>query len=185
MSPAHRSALRQGLLSNLANPKMAVFFTSLLPQFAGAGGGASFAAMLALGLAFCSMTLVWLAGYAALVSRAREVFRRSRVRRALEGAMGAVLVGLGVRVAAGVRLEPLPQHPEDAAHELALDLLALARLEEVAERAARVPLRRRSLLARARHGPSRAGSASGAGRSRRSARSSRALSRSSRAPYFA
>jgi threonine/homoserine/homoserine lactone efflux protein len=82
---------------------MAVFFTSLLPQFAGAERGPSFAAMLALGLAFCSMTLVWLAGYAALVSRARDVFRRSRVRRALEGAMGAVLVGLGVRVAAEAR----------------------------------------------------------------------------------
>jgi threonine/homoserine/homoserine lactone efflux protein len=98
------SALRQGLLSNLANPKMAVFFSSLLPQFAGAGSGStSFAAMLVLGLAFCSMTLVWLAGYAALVSRARDVFQRSRVRRSLEAAMGAVLVGLGLRVAAETR----------------------------------------------------------------------------------
>ena len=38
-----RVALRQGLLSNLGNPKMAVFFTSLLPQFSG-----SFAGLLAL-----------------------------------------------------------------------------------------------------------------------------------------
>ena len=43
-------AFRQGLLSNLGNPKMAVFFTSLLPQF-----GSSFWSMLALGLLFCSL----------------------------------------------------------------------------------------------------------------------------------
>ena len=48
-----RLALRQGLLSNLGNPKMAVFFTSLLPQFA-PSGQASFAALLGLGLASCS-----------------------------------------------------------------------------------------------------------------------------------
>src|SRR5262245_38042852 len=46
-SPRSPRYLRQGLLSNLANPKMAVFFTGLLPQF-----GSSFAAMLALGVAF-------------------------------------------------------------------------------------------------------------------------------------
>ena len=54
------AAFRQGVLSNLGNPKMAVFFTSLLPQFT-PGGGASFVALLALGLLFCAMTLVWLA----------------------------------------------------------------------------------------------------------------------------
>ena len=43
-----RGALRQGLFSNLANPKMLAFFTSLLPQFA-----SSFAGLLALGLLFC------------------------------------------------------------------------------------------------------------------------------------
>ena len=61
--PGPRSPLWQGLLSNLGNPKMAVFFTSLLPQF-----GASFVSLLALGLLFCSMTLVWLSGYAVVVA---------------------------------------------------------------------------------------------------------------------
>jgi threonine/homoserine/homoserine lactone efflux protein len=57
------SVLRRGVISNLGNPKMAVFFASLLPQFA-PGGSASFAALLALGLLFCSLTLAWLALYA-------------------------------------------------------------------------------------------------------------------------
>ena len=76
MAPA--TALRQGLLSNLGNPKMAVFFTSLLPQF-----GASFPALLALGLVFCSLTLVWLTGYAAAVAKAGDFLCACRGSAAL------------------------------------------------------------------------------------------------------
>ncbi len=86
--------LQQGVISNLGNPKMAVFFTSLLPQF-----GGSFPALLALGLVFCSLTLAWLSCYAIAVARAGDVLRRPRIRRALDGLTGAVLVGLGVRLA--------------------------------------------------------------------------------------
>ena len=93
-----RVAFRQGILSNLGNPKMAVFFLSLLPQF-----GSSFGALLGLGLVFSSLTLVWLTAYGAAVARAGDVLRRSRVRRALDAAMGAVLVALGLRIAGEVR----------------------------------------------------------------------------------
>ena len=89
--------LVQGLLSNLGNPKMAVFFTSLLPQFAPNG---SFVALFALGAVFCALTLAWLSGYALAVSRASELLRHSRPWRALEALTGAVLVALGIRVAA-------------------------------------------------------------------------------------
>jgi threonine/homoserine/homoserine lactone efflux protein len=92
-----RQALRQGLLSNLSNPKIAVFFTSFLPQFA--TGGASFAALLGLGLVFCAMTLLWLGLYGTLVARAGDMLRRPRVRRALEAVTGMFLVAFGVRVA--------------------------------------------------------------------------------------
>jgi threonine/homoserine/homoserine lactone efflux protein len=89
-------ALRQGLASNLANPKMAAFFTSLLPQFV---VGPSFAPLFALGLVLCALTLVWLAAYAVAVARAGRLLRRPRVRRALEAVTGAVLVALGLRIA--------------------------------------------------------------------------------------
>src|SRR5919197_1048539 len=78
-----RAALRQGLLSDLGNPKVAVFFTSLLPQFAPRGGGA-FAVMLGLGLLFCLLTFAWLALYAAVVARAGDVLRRPPVRRMMD-----------------------------------------------------------------------------------------------------
>jgi threonine/homoserine/homoserine lactone efflux protein len=94
-SIAPTRAFRQGLLSNLGNPKMAVFFTSLLPQF----GGESFGALLALGLVFCAMTFVWLSAYAAAVAKAGDVLRRSAMRRVVDAAVGAVLIGLGLRLA--------------------------------------------------------------------------------------
>ncbi len=94
-TPSVHGAFRQGLISNLGNPKMAVFFTSLLPQL----GGSSFATLVGLGFVFCTMTLVWLSAYAFAVTRAGDFLRRKKVRRALDALTGTVLVGLGIRIA--------------------------------------------------------------------------------------
>jgi threonine/homoserine/homoserine lactone efflux protein len=94
-APTAAAAFRQGVLSNLGNPKMAVFFTSLLPQF----GAESFPGLFALGLVFCSMTLVWLTAYAFLVARAGDVLRRPAIRRIFDAVLGVVLVALGLRLA--------------------------------------------------------------------------------------
>ena len=91
-------AFRQGGLSNLANPKMAIFFSSLLPQFVTPGTPA-FSVMLGLGLLFVCMTLAWLSAYAAVVARAGALLRRPRVRRAFDALVGAVLVAFGIRLA--------------------------------------------------------------------------------------
>jgi len=93
------TALRQGIVNDLGNPKIAVFFTTLLPQFAPSHGPA-FATLLAFGLVFCVMTFVWLVLYSVVVARAGNALRRPRIRRALDAIMGAALVALGVRVAA-------------------------------------------------------------------------------------
>jgi threonine/homoserine/homoserine lactone efflux protein len=91
------TGLRQGLLSNLGNPKMAIFFTSLLPQFT-AQTHPSFVSLLALGLIFCCMTLGWLSGYAVMVAFAGVILQRSNVRRALDALTGMILIGLGCRL---------------------------------------------------------------------------------------
>jgi len=91
-----RAAWRQGVLSNLGNPKMAVFFTSLLPQFA---GGRQFAGLFGLGLLFAAMTLAWLCAYAAVIAKAAHIVNRGRIRRTLEAVTGTVLIALGLRVA--------------------------------------------------------------------------------------
>jgi threonine/homoserine/homoserine lactone efflux protein len=88
------SPFRQGLVSNLANPKMAVFFTSLLPQFAD-----SFTGLLALGIVFSAMTFAWLSAYAVVVAKAGDVLRRPPIRRAFDAVLGAVLVAFGIRLA--------------------------------------------------------------------------------------
>jgi RhtB (resistance to homoserine/threonine) family protein len=89
---------RQGLLSNLANPKIAVFFTGLLPQFV-SPGKPILEPFLLLGGLFVLMTVVWLSGYALVAARASAVLGRPRVRAALDRVTGVVLVGLGVRLA--------------------------------------------------------------------------------------
>ena len=93
------SAYRQGALSNLGNPKMVVFFSSLLPQFV-THGHTSFLNLFALGLLFNLMTITWLSAYALVVARVGDVLRRDRVRRGMEAVSGLVLVGLGLRLAA-------------------------------------------------------------------------------------
>jgi threonine/homoserine/homoserine lactone efflux protein len=93
-----RTAWRQGMVSDLANPKMAVFYTSLLPQFTPSDGPA-FPVLLGLGVIFSLMTFSWLALYATAVDRLSDLLSRTGVRRALDAAMGAVLVALGGRLA--------------------------------------------------------------------------------------
>jgi threonine/homoserine/homoserine lactone efflux protein len=90
LSAAPRRPFRQGLLSNLGNPKMAVFFSSLLPQFAH-----SFSGLLVLGFVFAGMTLAWLS----VVARIGNVLRRPRVRRLVDAVVALVLVAFGVRLA--------------------------------------------------------------------------------------
>ena len=96
--PTLRSPLVQGFVSNLSNAKMVAFFISLLPPFA--GPHPSFVLLLALGFNFCILTLAWLVGYAFAVERMSRWLRLERVRRAIDGLLGAVLVGLGLRVGA-------------------------------------------------------------------------------------
>ena len=92
------SAFRQGLASNLLNPKIAVFFTSLLPQFVDSAH-TSPQDLLLLGLLFNCMGVLWLLTYAELAARGRDELGRPRVKRALDRLTGVALVGLGVRLA--------------------------------------------------------------------------------------
>ena len=91
-------AYRQGAISNLGNPKMAIFFSSLLPQFV-APGPSSFVAMLGLGLVFVTMTFGWLSLYAVVIERFGVLLRRGRVRRGIDAMTGAILIAFGAHLA--------------------------------------------------------------------------------------
>jgi threonine/homoserine/homoserine lactone efflux protein len=89
---------RQGFLSDLANPKIGVFFTSLLPQFVDPGRPVLLP-FLALGAVFVLMTVLWLSAYCLIAARAAETLKRPRVRAALDRVTGSVLIVIGLRVA--------------------------------------------------------------------------------------
>ena len=89
-------ALRQGILTNLGNPKMAVFFASLLPQFAPDGGRVRRLARPRLPVLRADVRV------AVLLRRRRRADRSApdrAVRRVLDAVTGVVLVALGVRLA--------------------------------------------------------------------------------------
>ncbi|MEU8776193.1 LysE family translocator [Streptomyces sp. NPDC048606] len=92
------SGWRTGLVSNALNPKIAVFYTGLLPTLAPPGLSPA-AGMAVLVLVHVLLTLAWLGTYVYVLTRARRFFARPRVRRAMDRVTGVVLIGFGVRVA--------------------------------------------------------------------------------------
>jgi RhtB (resistance to homoserine/threonine) family protein len=96
-TPQTSRAYRQGLFSNLANPKIAAFFTGFLPQFIAPGVSVTVPFLL-LGAIFVAMTLGWLCVYALVASKAGGLLTRPRVRTALDRVTGIVLIGLGLRL---------------------------------------------------------------------------------------
>lgn len=93
-----RGGFRQGLLSNLANPKIGAFFTSVLPQFV-TPGHSVLVPSLVLGGLFVVMTLAWLSGYALVAVKASRLLRRPKVAAAIDRLSGAILIAFGVRLA--------------------------------------------------------------------------------------
>jgi RhtB (resistance to homoserine/threonine) family protein len=92
-----RGGFWQGFLSDLANPKIGIFFTSLLPQFVDPGRPVLLP-FLALGAMFVLMTVVWLGAYCLIAARAAETLSRPRVRSALDRVTGVVLIAIGLRL---------------------------------------------------------------------------------------
>jgi threonine/homoserine/homoserine lactone efflux protein len=96
--PAPGAPLRDGLVTSLANPKLAVFFAALFPQFVPAGASILPAALL-MATTIVAFDLVWYSTLAYLVARTRRAFVEGPWMRRFERLTGVVLVGLGVRLA--------------------------------------------------------------------------------------
>ena len=92
------SPFREGLLTNLFNPKVALVYTTLIPQFVD-GRGPEVAQTFLLAGVFIAMGVAWLTSYALLVAKIGSLLRRSTVRRAFNAVAGTVLTALGVRLA--------------------------------------------------------------------------------------
>jgi threonine/homoserine/homoserine lactone efflux protein len=99
-APDTRSAFVQGMLTNLLNPKVALFFLAFLPQFIDPRSGARTLAFFALGATFVSTGLIWCLILALAAGRLQAFFLRNPNARALiDRAVGALFVALGARLA--------------------------------------------------------------------------------------
>ena len=100
--PPRRRALwqcfREGVLSNVLNPKTAIFYLAFLPQFIGPTEPVLRKSLLLAGIHYVE-GIVWLVALSILVDHTRRVLLKSAVRRWLEGLCGAVLMGFGARLA--------------------------------------------------------------------------------------
>jgi threonine/homoserine/homoserine lactone efflux protein len=90
----------QGALTNVLNPKVALFFLAFLPQFVAAESAHKTLAFLALGMIFISTGTLWCLGIAAFAARAASRIRQSAGAMAwINRALGGLFVYLGIRVA--------------------------------------------------------------------------------------
>ena len=95
-----RQVFWQGALTNVLNPKVALFFLAFLPQFVAADSPHKALAFLALGLIFVTTGAIWCLGIAAFAARAAHRIRRSgRALLWINRALGGLFIALGVRVA--------------------------------------------------------------------------------------
>ena len=98
-------AFSEGLLTNLLNPKVVLFYLTFLPQFITPQGSALRQSVL-LGLIHIAMGLVWLSAFAIFLDKVSGFLLRETVRRKLEAVTGSLLLALGVRLAVEPRLNP-------------------------------------------------------------------------------
>jgi len=97
-SKAGSSCFRQGLLTNLLNPKVALFFLTFLPQFVQPAGSTLLQFTL-MGVTYAVLTLGWLLLYIYLLDLLRGWLQRPAAQRVLEGASGTVLLAFGLSLA--------------------------------------------------------------------------------------
>jgi len=95
------TAFRQGMLTNILNPKVALFFLALMPQFIEPDSPTKLGAFLVLGITFLTTGTVWCLVLALGASRVRSFFAsRPRALQGLSQVSGALFIFLGLRLAA-------------------------------------------------------------------------------------
>ncbi|HFU7054100.1 TPA: LysE family translocator [Bacillus cereus] len=94
----HISCFRQGFLTNLLNPKIAVFFLTFLPQFLNPNHN-TFIQLLVMGLTYLVLTVIWFAFYIFLIDKISAFMKKPKTQRYIQGLTGIVLIGFGIKLA--------------------------------------------------------------------------------------
>jgi len=95
---SHQSCFKQGFLTNVTNPKVAVFFLTFLPQFVDGNSGTFFPFLL-MGLIYTALTMLWFIFYVYLLDRISAFMKKPSTKAVIEGLTGAILIAFGIKLA--------------------------------------------------------------------------------------
>lgn len=93
-----KSCFKQGFLTNLLNPKVAVFFLTFLPQFIHSGSK-TFIPFLIMGITYTVLTAIWFLFYIHLLNQISAFMKKQKTQTVMEALTGSVLIGFGVKLA--------------------------------------------------------------------------------------
>ncbi|WP_053367844.1 LysE family translocator [Bacillus sp. FJAT-27245] len=94
----NKSCFKQGFLTDILNPKVAVMFLTLLPQFVHPGTG-TFIPFLIMGITYTLLTAVWFLLYVTLINSISAFMKKPKTQSVIEGITGAILIGFGIKLA--------------------------------------------------------------------------------------
>ncbi|THE09233.1 LysE family translocator [Bacillus timonensis] len=94
----NKSCFKQGFLTDLLNPKVAVFFLTFLPQFVDAGSD-TFVPFLIMGFTYTVLTAIWFFLYVYLLNQISTFMKKPKAQNMIEGITGAILIGFGIKLA--------------------------------------------------------------------------------------
>ncbi|WP_226683193.1 LysE family translocator [Sutcliffiella horikoshii] len=94
----NQSHFKQGFLTNMLNPKVAVFFLTFLPQFVDSGTS-TIGPFLLMGITYAVLTAIWFVLYIYLVDQISAFMKKPRTTTVIESITGIVLIGFGVKLA--------------------------------------------------------------------------------------
>ncbi|MFJ5761071.1 LysE family translocator [Neobacillus sp. NPDC093182] len=92
------SCFKQGFLTNILNPKVAVFFLTFLPQFVDAGSN-TFTPFLLMGITYTVLTALWFLLYVYLINQISAFMKKPKTQKMIEGITGTILIGFGIKLA--------------------------------------------------------------------------------------
>ena len=93
-----KSCFRQGFLTNLLNPKVAVFFLTFLPQFVDSGSN-TFIPFLIMGITYTILTAIWFIPYVYLINQISTFMKKLATQKVVQGITGIALLGFGLKLA--------------------------------------------------------------------------------------
>ncbi|KKI91231.1 lysine transporter LysE [Bacillus sp. SA1-12] len=97
-SEMKKSAFKQGLYSNVLNPKVAMFFLTFLPQFMKTGATATVQLMI-MGIIYTLLSITWFFVYVFFINYLRKWLMSPKVQSIMDKTTGLILIGFGLKLA--------------------------------------------------------------------------------------